>query len=94
VLSSFSETFIKRTSNSGRFSASKWDRTETCNITTLDELILKYGMPRFVKIDVEGFESEVLAGLSSPLPALSIEWIPELSENAKKCLEHLTTLGE
>lgn len=94
VLSTFSEAFIKRTSNSGRFPTSKWDSTETCRITTLDELILKHGMPRFVKIDVEGFESEVLAGLSSPVPALSIEWIPELSENAKKCLEHLVTLGD
>lgn len=94
VLSSFSEDFIRRTSESGRFAASKWDQRQKCKVTTLDELIATHGMPKFVKIDVEGFESEVLAGLSTAVPALSIEWTPEIPENATNCIQHLISLGE
>jgi hypothetical protein len=63
-------------------------------MTTLDELVAKFGRPQFIKIDVEGYESEVLSGLSQAVPALSIEWVPELPENARACLRHLAGLGD
>lgn len=93
VLSSFSSEFIKRTTESGRFAGTAWDRTEKCQVTTLDWLIREYGIPRFIKIDVEGFESMVLAGLSQPVPAVSFEWVPEIPENARACVERLAELG-
>jgi FkbM family methyltransferase len=34
------------------------------DVTTLDELIGRYGEPAYIKIDVEGYEPEVLAGLA------------------------------
>jgi FkbM family methyltransferase len=93
VLSSMSDEFIRKTSESGRFKASVWNRVESVDCTTLDLLIESHGMPAFVKIDVEGYEAEVLAGLSRPVAALSIEWVPEMPENAHKCVDHLETLG-
>lgn len=94
VLSTLSSDFIEETRASGRFSAARWDRSEEVVMTSLDRLIDAHGMPAFVKIDVEGFESEVLAGLSRPVPALSIEWVPELAGNARRCLDRLEALGD
>lgn len=78
--------------SSGRFQGS-WDDELQVDVTTLDELIADHGVPRFTKIDVEGFEPEVIAGLSTPLPALSIEYACELAEHAQQCIDHLESLG-
>lgn len=94
VLSTLSQSFMDRTTRSGRFADIRWDRIEEVAITTLDELIAEFGEPQFIKIDVEGYESEVIAGLSQAVPALSIEWVPELPENASACLRHLAGLGD
>ncbi|MEI6653942.1 MAG: FkbM family methyltransferase [Verrucomicrobiota bacterium] len=94
VLSTLSQAFIDRTMGSGRFASARWDRVEDVEVMTLDQLIAEYGMPQFIKIDVEGYESEVLAGLSHAVAALSIEWTPELPENARVCLRRLDTLGD
>jgi FkbM family methyltransferase len=93
VLASLSTTFIERTSHSGRFK-SKWSGTQTVEVTTLDQLVDEFGEPAFIKIDVEGHESEVLAGLSRTVRTLSIEWTPEFPENTRACLRHLADLGE
>ena len=63
------------------------------SVTTLDALIAAHGVPRFCKIDVEGYEPEVLRGLSQPVPVLSFEFHGELMDDARNCLERLNRLG-
>lgn len=67
---------------------------ETTNVTTLDALIGEYGVPAFAKIDVEGGEVGVLAGLSQPLRALSFEVHQFSPAKTEACLERLAELGE
>ncbi len=93
VLSSMSENFINRTRSSGRFDGVEWGSEESIEVTTLEQLIEEYGMPQFIKIDVEGHEPEVLDGLGSAVPALSFEWVPELFSHALACIERLEKLA-
>lgn len=69
-----------------RFGRLEWDQGTCVRVTTLDALISKYGMPEFIKIDVEGFEQQVLRGLSKAPRHLSFEFNIEYLETAIECL--------
>lgn len=88
TISTFSEEW-----KHGRFADYKWDRVITVEVTTLDDLIQKHGVPRYCKIDVEGFELSVLEGLSRAVPCVSFEFTIEFLANARRCVEHLERLG-
>ncbi len=78
-----------------RFAASHhFSETETVPVVTLDSLLQQFGRPDFCKIDVEGFECEVLAGLSQPLPLLGLEFNREFWNETKQCLGRLGELGD
>lgn len=67
------------------------DGSETVRMTTLDALIDEFGAPDFIKVDVEGYERQVLEGLSQFIP-LSFEFHPVFGEQAAACLERLLAL--
>ena len=63
-------------------------------VTTMDRLVGIYGVPEFCKIDVEGFEYNVLRGLTQAIPLLSFEYTPERIQPVLDCIDHLTRLGQ
>ena len=75
------------------FGGVRWDDSVEVPVTTLDALIEEYGLPRFCKIDVEGYEPEVLAGLSHRIPALSVEFVVGALDVAEACVQRLEALG-
>jgi FkbM family methyltransferase len=94
VLSSFSVDFINNTKND-RFINNNWDSIEKIEIIKIDDLISLYGKPRFIKIDVEGFEFEVLQGLNFSIDFLSFEFIlPELKKNAINCINRVNSISD
>jgi FkbM family methyltransferase len=64
-------------------------------ITTLDKLIEVHGVPNYIKIDVEGFEIQVLRGLSHAVPLVSFECnLPIFEQESIDCLGELERLHE
>jgi FkbM family methyltransferase len=67
--------------------------TVDVEVVTLDALVARFGAPDFCKIDVEGFEREVLGGLGRPLPCLSFEFHLDELDRLFDCVDHLESLG-
>lgn len=88
-----SDDFIKAADGAPGWEEQRWTRKLKVPMTTLDALMAKHGTPQFVKIDVEGFEDEVIAGMSKPLPALSLEFTTIQREVARKAIARLAALG-
>jgi FkbM family methyltransferase len=70
-----------------------WNATVDVTVVTLDELIGRFGVPAFCKLDIEGWDAEALKGLSQPLAALSVEYVVRLRHRALECVERLEALG-
>jgi FkbM family methyltransferase len=77
----------------GRFFGEPYTHTIEVEVDTLDRAVTRYGTPAFTKIDVEGFEREILSGLSCRLPALSFEFTCEFLDHARECVDRLCGLG-
>ncbi|KGM30499.1 FkbM family methyltransferase [Inquilinus limosus] len=94
TVASLSQDWIETVSRADGFSSIRWDRRAEVPVTTLDALIERFGPPAFCKIDVEGFEAEVLAGLSRPLPCLSVEYVPAALPATLAALDRIEALGD
>lgn len=94
TVTTLSKPWIEAVQQVPSFAAVQWEETVSVNVTTLDDLITRFGEPVFCKIDVEGYELEVLRGLSRPLRALSFEYTPAARTMAVDCIERLQQLDD
>jgi FkbM family methyltransferase len=74
----------------------RYNKTVKVPVTTLNQLIQQYGVPVFCKIDVEGFEEEVLKGLSQPIKVISFEFHAHsgVIGSALNCINYLSRMGK
>ncbi len=77
----------------GRFKGYDWNRTISVQVSTLEAAIARFGSPDYCKVDVEGFELEVLMGLETALPLLSFEFTKEFEGRAAECVMRLRAIG-
>ncbi|HEY4169690.1 MAG TPA: FkbM family methyltransferase [Reyranella sp.] len=93
TISTLSDEFIAASRDAAGWEGESWPRSLSVPVTTLDALIAAHGRPAFIKLDVEGFEGEALAGLSQAVPALSFEFTTIQRAVALACLERCAALG-
>ena len=76
------------------FAAVEWNARVEVATTTLDALIDRFGLPAFVKLDIEGGELAALQGLTRPVRSVSFEFLPNALPTAAACATRLAALGD
>jgi len=84
-VATFSNEFIDYFKNDSL----KWSEIEEVEVKKLDTLIKDYGIPAFCKIDVEGYELDILSHLSHEIPIIEFEFTGGFISNTNKIIELL-----
>jgi len=93
TVSTASDAFVGAARGAPGWETQAWTRTVSVPVTTLDALIARHGVPVFIKIDVEGYEAEALAGLTQAVQALSFEFTTIQRDVAQACIARCAALG-
>jgi FkbM family methyltransferase len=89
VTSTLARDWVQADKPGGFWQPVTWPTTRTVSVTTLDALIQEFGKPALVKVDTECSEFEIMRGLSSPLPLISLEFLPDYLEPILKSISYL-----
>lgn len=84
-VATFSNKFIDYFSNDKL----KWNLSESVTVKKLDWLIEAYGIPKYCKIDVEGYELEILSNLTYLIPLIEFEFTGGFINNTIEIIELL-----
>ncbi|MDI1355017.1 MAG: FkbM family methyltransferase [bacterium] len=94
TIASMNKNWINEVTVSKRFWGEKWTEKEEIEVTTLDHVISENYVPEYLKIDVEGYELEVLKGLHTAIQIISFEiTLPEMKTAAINCMNEICELG-
>jgi len=89
TISSASKDWI----NNSRFKGTDYYKKTQVKTITLDTIIELYGNPNLIKIDVEGYELEVLKGLTKAQSVIMFEWVEENFSRCIDCIKYLMSIG-
>jgi FkbM family methyltransferase len=92
AMNTLSQKWVNTLRNDGKRFQQIWNFQSQRKVqtTTLEDLIIRFGIPFFIKIDVEGYEPNVLMGLRHAVAYLSFEVnLPEFRPESLKCVELL-----
>lgn len=89
-VSSASKAWVER---SRHIKTEKWMDPIKIKSITIDELIRQYGEPSQIKIDVEGYEFNVIRGLSKAYGLLMFEFAEEQKDETIQSIHHLVKIG-
>jgi len=84
-VATFSNEFIDYFKNDTLY----WNYSEKVEVKKLDTLIDEHGIPDFCKIDVEGYELEILSNLNHNIPIIEFEFTGGFIPNTIKIIELL-----
>jgi len=92
TVTSLAEEWRDARAGDADFAQVRWNRSADIEVTTLDALVERFGMPAFVKLDVEGSEPAALGGLNRPVAALAFEYLPRALDRVAACVDRLRQL--
>jgi FkbM family methyltransferase len=93
ALSTLSTDWLDHARRLPRLQNRTWADAIIVELQTLDQLVDRFGVPDFCKVDVEGYENQVLQGLSQPIPALCFEFQPSFITASAAAIDTLAKLG-
>lgn len=91
IVTTASQKWVKQSAHKHLYSKSVVKKV--VQAITLDDLVEKFGLPRFIKVDVEGYDGEVISTLHHPVPALNMEFHKDWLWNNWAAIRHLVTIG-
>jgi FkbM family methyltransferase len=93
TVSTVSCEFVSAACDAPGWETPRWTKPISVPVTTLGVRIGKYGIPAFIKTDVEGFEEEALQGLARAVKAQSCEFTIIQRDVTLACIERCIALG-
>lgn len=92
TISTFSDDWVYNSRFTNQY---VWNEEVVVETTTLDNIIDEYGIPDYIKIDVEGHEFEVLGAFTKLLDntIISFEWAEEQKNKIEETIKHIYDLG-
>lgn len=94
AFSTFEDSWKEEIETNPKLANLEWTGKEEIDMVSLNNLIEKYGLPDFLKIDIEGYEEKAFSTLNYAIPCLSFEYLIKFPKRTMNCIYYLCALGD